>query len=803
MKRFFEIKNSGPPSYFQEHDLPFIIGSTNNAHINLPQCLEIAAYLGSTQGHLFIQPVEPTIVFHNNESIQESTWIKSGDFTQISSSKIHYNMSGDKVILNIQSSKDELMLKPPSDTSLQTNLKNKEPKILPRVNQSSQSMPSRQKKAFCIFLASLFICLLCFTTFLLTALPINITIEPEPDKISLPWLPPIVTFNNRSLALPGNYTLNAHKKGYHSLQEELLVAKNQGNNFVYSLKKLPGVIQFNIEPPENVQLFIDDTALGTTPLPNQQIMAGLRRLKLLHHRYKVFETNIEVKGSGIKQNFSFIMEPAWAEITLSSKPSAASILQDNKKLGITPLSLSLLEGQHTLIFSKKDYLNKEISFAVQAGRNQSLEPVKLTPIPATLSINSTPQGATIMINNQYKGVTPKILNIASMLKHNVTLSLAGHKNRETELQLSPGEDKTLSLAMTSEYSVVFITSSPSGAKLSIDGTDQKISAGRFRLTEGKHLVELSAPGYLTIKKEVSTSKGFTNQLNISLIPENGISKQSLANNNHRYKPPKGMILLEPATFKMGSSRKEHGHRANEYIRQVQITRTFYLAEKNVTNKEFRQFRPSHSSGNFQTHTLNSDNQPVVNISWEDAIRYLNWLSTQEGLEPFYLEINGKITTNSPLTNGYRLPTEAEWALASRMANREKPAKYPWPGSFPPQVIIGNFSDQTASVLLSITLKGYTDSFPVTAPVASFPKNQAGFYDFGGNTSEWCHDFYTPYTNFAGKTDTDPVGPKSGAHHVVRGSSWRDATITELRLSYRNYSRQGRDYISFRTARYAN
>jgi len=69
-------------------------------------------------------------------------------------------------------------------------------------------------------------------------------------------------------------------------------------------------------------------------------------------------------------------------------------------------------------------------------------------------------------------------------------------------------------------------------------------------------------------------------------------------------------------------------------------------------------------------------------------------------------------------------------------------------------------------------------------------------------SEWCHDYYTPYASSAAKVETDPTGPESGTHHVVRGASWGDGSITELRLSYRGYSREKRDDIGFRIARYA-
>ncbi|UCD66000.1 MAG: SUMF1/EgtB/PvdO family nonheme iron enzyme, partial [Deltaproteobacteria bacterium] len=127
--------------------------------------------------------------------------------------------------------------------------------------------------------------------------------------------------------------------------------------------------------------------------------------------------------------------------------------------------------------------------------------------------------------------------------------------------------------------------------------------------------------------------------------------------------------------------------------------------------------------------------------------------------------------------------------------------YAWSGSFPPREKTGNYADESARSILTVIIKGYNDTFAVSAPGASFNINPAGFFDLDGNVSEWCHDYYTPHTAIASEVKTDPMGPATGTHHVVRGASWRDGSITEMRLSYRAYSREKRDDIGFRIARY--
>jgi formylglycine-generating enzyme required for sulfatase activity len=99
--------------------------------------------------------------------------------------------------------------------------------------------------------------------------------------------------------------------------------------------------------------------------------------------------------------------------------------------------------------------------------------------------------------------------------------------------------------------------------------------------------------------------------------------------------------------------------------------------------------------------------------------------------------------------------------------------------------------------------GYNDGYRGSAPVGSFDTEATKFHDLGGNAAEWINDYYTVYPGQAAILVKDPDGPLDGDHHVVRGSSWRDGSIAELRLSYRDYSRGPRDNLGFRIARYAD
>ena len=84
-------------------------------------------------------------------------------------------------------------------------------------------------------------------------------------------------------------------------------------------------------------------------------------------------------------------------------------------------------------------------------------------------------------------------------------------------------------------------------------------------------------------------------------------------------------------------------------------------------------------------------------------------------------------------------------------------------------------------------------------MGTFPANAKGIYDLAGNVAEWTHDYY----EIPRSAETlNPLGPKEGEYHVIRGASWQKGTVTDLRLSFRDYGAEGRHDVGFRIARFA-
>ena len=205
-----------------------------------------------------------------------------------------------------------------------------------------------------------------------------------------------------------------------------------------------------------------------------------------------------------------------------------------------------------------------------------------------------------------------------------------------------------------------------------------------------------------------------------------------------------MVFVPGGTFGMGTMLNEAG-KAGFIIspsevpkHQVLLTRPFYMAKYEVTNADFRKFRPGHSSGQkIDGKTdLNGDTQPAVRISWDDAQAYAGWA-------------------------GLQVPTEAEWEHACRAGTN---TYYP-------------FGKKSSGLGKYAWHSGNSGRTRRSHPVGEKRPNDWGLYDMLGNVWEWCADWYfeTYYADWTidhpNVVPTDPHGPESGERRALRGGSW--------------------------------
>src|SRR5690606_5704200 len=416
-----------------------------------------------------------------------------------------------------------------------------------------------------------------------------------------------------------------------------------------------------------------------------------------------------------------------------------------------------------------------------------------------IELASTPSDAAVSVDGEFRGSTPLTLRLRPGRTHRITLTKPGYESVTRELSVEADSGRRLTVELPAQYGEIQVASEPPQAEVWVDGRREAVTPATLRLTALPHTLEVWLAGCDPASREITPRPGFAQTLHFALEPLDDASGSGYPR-TIRTGLGQELRLVPAGQFTMGSSRRELRRRSNETLRRVKLSRAFYIGVHEVTNAEFRQFMAEHGAGEFAGHSLNGDDQPVVNVGWNDVARYLNWLSINDGLQPVYEERNGNMEPMRPLRNGYRLPTEAEWEWAARIVGRETPLTYPWGADLPPPDRSGNFADVSAAKVLGTTLVTYNDGFPVSAPVGSFPADALGLFDIGGNVAEWTQDYYEVVTEASTEQAVDPLGPERGSFRVVRGSSWRSAQQTELGMAFRDYSSGPRDDLGFRIAR---
>ncbi|MFT3848480.1 MAG: formylglycine-generating enzyme family protein [Propionivibrio sp.] len=253
------------------------------------------------------------------------------------------------------------------------------------------------------------------------------------------------------------------------------------------------------------------------------------------------------------------------------------------------------------------------------------------------------------------------------------------------------------------------------------------------------------------------------------------------------------------------------------VHRVRITRDFFLGQTEVTVGQFRRFveqsgyvveserdgtggygynrdyDPAKSArgdafeGRSPKYSwrnpgfAQTEDHPVTNITWNDAVAMAGWLSEQEGVR-------------------YRLPTEAEWEYACRAGTRTRYSS----GDDPRSLLIAANVFDTDSAANWEKWKGYAlpgrDGYAFTAPVASFMPNAFGLYDMHGNVWEWTADWHGE-DYYAKSPIDDPQGPETGKVRVRRGGSWHTWPFY-ARSAFRNWNTPQTRYtlVGFRLVR---
>lgn len=648
-------------------------------------------------------------------------------------------------------------------------------------------------------LLTLFFCSsLVIVWFLMTAKTFSITTQPATQKITVDG-GIVFSISDYYLARSGDYNVSATATGYYPLQE-VITLKDDEQNFALDFEPLPGDITINTPHSEAIEVWIDGERRGVSQERITNIAAGKRELSLRSERFLPVTETITIEGREQHQSFEYNLQPAWADVSFNTEPSGAVLTIDQHAIGTTPIQSEVTQGKRTISLSYPGYVTWQEELIIRARETLNLPTIALKKAARSMQLSSTPSNASVTLNQTYQGQTPLSLALSEDTTYQLTVFKEGYA--ELKRTLTSPQNDSLAVTLDPLLGKIAFSSQPKGALLYVDNRLLGRANQTLQLPATQHAIRIEQEGYEPFQTIIVPKQGQIQQVHAELRTAEQARWDNIPTN---ITSPAGQTLTLfriNQVFTMGSSRREQGRRANEAQRLVALDRAFYLGTHEVTNQQYKQFDALHSSSHVQGNSLDIDSHPVVNITWEQAALYCNWLSEQAQLTSVYSIENGKVTGFSTSANGYRLPTEAEWAWAARFENNHM-QKFPWGSAMPPTKNAGNYADRHAASIIGNIQARYDDGHTVSAPVGSFQANAKKLYDLGGNVAEWIHDFYSIGTGLSLKTEKNPMGPTEGNYHVIRGSSWAHGSITDLRLSFRDYSADKRNDVGFRIARYVD
>ena len=793
------IQNGNQSKTIEQDDFPIRIGTDLNSEILISGSLAegLSATIDRIGDKYLLQITNQSIdALMNGIRFKGSHWIESDDELKINNAVIQFAHQGDDLLISV------------SDISGEQ----------PTIFEKRQSKGLFENQTVRYIGSSIALAVLYFSFYFFTAKAVKIDVFDDlngelitqESTINIDGgLFPSFKIGGRYLLRSGEYEISILNEGYVSVDKgNLIIDENESQDRMFDLRRLPGKIVFITNPNVDFDLYVDDSEVIKLT-PEILLLAGNRKIELRFKKYFTIKKEIFVNGKGETDEYSFDLDPAWADVAISTEPDAVRIFNGNEELGNTPSTIQLIQGKNILTLRKSGYKDYEIDLDVVAKQSISLDSLMLSRLDVPLKIATQPEGASVNINAEYRGLTPIETMLEPLVEHNILISKPGYKDINNQVNLSTIES-LLSEGKVSEvfdYSLEKILGQVSfvgsdGAK--VYRSDDLIGVIPFdiEMISEEQILQVKKDGLVTQEIRMTPNPNYPQKIEVKLLTEEetvlaAIPKTLKTSQSQELK------LITPGSFVMGTPRRSQGRLSNENERLVEITKPFYIGTKEVTNNEFRAFKPKHTSGAEMFRELSNGMHPTVMVSWSDAAAYCNWLSGKESLVPAYENIDGQYKLKKPMTNGYRLPTEAEWEWVSRYNGGAGEQRYPWGDSMPPIEESGNYADESTESLLTNVLGDYWDGYPVTAPSGRFYSNMIGIYDLGGNVAEWVSDYYAVPTRQLRVVERDPLGPIEGTARVIKGSSWRDSSLTKLRFAYRDYGTQGRLDVGFRIARYTD
>ena len=625
-----------------------------------------------------------------------------------------------------------------------------------------------------LIVIGLLVLLIAIPLFLLKSSNISYKEEYPELKVSSPNS---IVINDTAYSFLSVFKLNVEAYGY---EPKTIEFNHRDSDKEIILIEKPINVIFKINDPYD-KFILNNKVLES--LENIKLKKGSYSYEITSNNHLTYRSNIEIEKYTDELLIPIIIKKIDKSLQISSNPNNAKVFLNNNDLGVTPLTINLDKSRNEIILKKDGYKEKNVKYYVD-NNNESQIRYVLDEDENLISLTTNPSQASVFLDDEYVGITP--IKFSNIKKGTIKIKKYGYLD---ELISFNSQLKTINTTLKKDMAEVQFNSNVT-AKIILNGNYIGTTPLKIDIQKIKHNISFEALGHRSINEtieplndKVKIYKNLLTEKQASLIDSQNNSTNSIGSK---------LILLNPGLITIGSPKRESRRDINEIQKKVNITKHFFISENLITQSQYKRFKKS----------TNASDLPVNNISWIDAAKFCNWLSSKEGLDQFYIIKNDRLIFFNTKSNGYRLPTEAEWEYAAKSNNpTQGDLTYAWGSDRQIRKLVGNIADQSTEGILTNFVPDYDDGYMERSPVGSFRSNQNGLNDMTGNLSEWVNDFYSIDIVDPSKIFQDYIGPSVGTTHVIKGSNHYSSTPLQLGLSYRTYGNAENELIGFRIARW--
>lgn len=660
-------------------------------------------------------------------------------------------------------------------------------------NQTIAQAKKRQQRLNLLMLGGFVLLVVIILTALLISRGTRIMVQPDaalPASIQVEQGLGMALFGS-VYSLTASPTIRVTADRYYPHQQILQPAE-QGQVLTVTLKPLPSRVTFTTDFSDGRTSWqLNDNVVAVADLLEQTLLPADYTLIVSHPHYQPETIDFSLAaGEQLEQSVS--LAPLTGKLVIKSTPSGASVSIDDQVAGETPLEWAVTGGFVDVAVSMPEFVPSIETIEINQQMTTAERHYRLQTEQASIKLDLQPDGGTLTVNGIAVNATEQ-LSVEAGKNHQITYQKPGYFPQTQTANSNSKQSSTLVFDLPQENGEVTINANPQ-ATVKINGQEMGTTPLNLSLQAVPQQITLSRSGYRAVSQIVTPSSQSAKAVSVTLLPE---ALAQLAEAPRIYQTTAGgdMMLFTPnEIFTMGAARDEAGQRANEFLRQVKLSRPFYAGVHEVTHREYQQFK---------NEQRGDASLPVTSVSWLQAADFCNWLSEKENLQPVYDIAGNQLTGINDNANGYRLLSEAEWEWLARKAKRTQTSRFVWGDAATIPKNAANIADESAKTAVSTYVPRYNDGYAGIALVKSFSRELSGLYDLGGNVSEWVHDAYSLTVPMAGQVYRQQLDNSQADIRVIKGANWRSGSLTELRAAYRDGLSQPRDNVGFRIGRYLN